>query len=78
MADHNVIPFPAPAKGMTPDEARVWRKIFAAEEILRRFPLVMRCRILAAACAMHELPRLAKLVADAAEAHADADRQELQ
>jgi hypothetical protein len=37
MADHNIIAFRVPAKPkpMTEDEARVWRKIFAVEEMLR-------------------------------------------
>jgi len=51
---------------------------FTAEDTLRRFSLVQRCMILAATCAANELPCLAKLVADAAQAHADATKGELQ
>jgi hypothetical protein len=69
MPGHNIIAFPPPAKARR-DYTRVWRKIFALEEILRRYPVIMRCRILVGACALDELPSLAKLVADAAEAKA--------
>jgi hypothetical protein len=62
---------------MTEDEARVWRRIFAVEAELRWFPLVLRCRILAEACTVDELPRLAKLVAETADAYADMAKSEL-
>jgi hypothetical protein len=62
---------------ITPDEWLIQREILSAGDTLRRFSLVQRCMILAATCAVHELPCLAKLVADAAQAQADATKGEL-
>jgi hypothetical protein len=51
MTDSNVVQLPEPVReDPRMVERRVWLRIFGAEETLRWFPLVMRCRILAASC----------------------------
>jgi hypothetical protein len=52
MSGSNVVQLPVPEReDPRMVERRVWLRIFAAEETLRQFPLIMRCRILAYACA---------------------------